>query len=176
MTVAKQIFSNLGASKSAVDVINTANGVPALPFTVGSTAQGDALSEWVYLVASSDFSTGTAVVDGTAVAFDKDFSASRAVGTTPKVGQFVAIIRAANTIAQGNGFWAQICGVASVLVAASAAANTQLSTTTTAGVLASATGAGTTLKLSGITLATANGGSQAAAEAILNYPTVAVAN
>jgi hypothetical protein len=32
------------------------------------------------------------------------------------------------------------------------------------------------MKLSGIVLATANGGSQAAVEAILNYPSVSVAN
>lgn len=176
MTVATFINSELGGTAKKVDAISVANGIFNLPFLPGSTASGDRLSDWVYVVAAAGFGAGTAVVDGTAVWLDKDFVATLAAGTTPKVGQFVGIIRFADTIATGNGFWVQICGQANVLVAASAAANTFLSTTTTAGVLGSAAGAGTTMKLSGITLVAANGGSQAAVEAILNYPSVNAAN
>jgi hypothetical protein len=119
----------------------------ALPFTAGSRPPGIAFSDWVYVVAGAGFGAGTAVVDGTVVWLDKDFVATLASGTTPKVGKLLGVIRFADTIATGNGFWVQVCGQANILVVASAAANTFLSTTTTAGVLASATGAGTTMKL-----------------------------
>jgi hypothetical protein len=132
MTVAKQIFSELGASLKAVDVINTANGVPALPFTVGSTASGDALSDWVY-VGRLRLLDRHRRRGRNGVAFDKDFAALPPVGTTPKVGQFIGVIRAANTIARATASGCRSAGQANVLVAASAAANTFLSTTTTAG-------------------------------------------
>lgn len=176
MTVAAYINEQLGGAAKKVDAINVANGIFNLPFTPGSRSTGDRGSDWLYVSAAAGFGAGTAVVDGTAVFIDKDHIATLASGTTPKVGQLVGVIRFADTIASGNGFFVQVAGQANALVAASAAANTFLSTTTTAGVLASAAGAGTTMKLTGITLVAANGGSQAAVEATLNYPMVSAAN
>lgn len=176
MTVATFINGELGAALSRVDAINVSNGYPQLPFAAGSTASGNCFSDFVYVVAGSGFGAGTAVVDGSAVVFDGTFAATLAAGTTPKVGQFIGVIRAPNTIAQGNGFWVQVCGQANIQVAASAAANTFLSTTTTAGVLGSAGGAGTTMKMTGIVINTANGGTAGPVEGTLNYPQVNAAN
>ncbi len=84
-----------------------------------------------------------------------------------RVGVYVGDTAAVST----DYGWVQIYGTCNVQVLASCAANARITTTTTAGSLDDAAGAGTK-DLLGIVLTTARAASDGLAPALLSYPTV----
>lgn len=177
MTAAAYINDVLGGALKSIDVITSAQKV--LPFKLGTTAQGDQFSDFVYVAAAAAFGAGITVVDGQVVTFDNTFTATLLQNTSAsgKIGQFVGVIRAAGSIAQGNGFWVQVCGQANVFGVASAGTGyTKLNTSTTAGALTSTVAAGTNFAITGVTFNATVGGANASVEATLNYPQISAAN
>lgn len=179
MTVASFINGDIGYRLNQVDTGSNTGVSTALPITPGFACDGDRFSEFVYVQAGASFGTnGTAVIDGTVVTLDKNFTADLLTNASAsgKIGQFCGAIRAANVIATGNGFWVQICGQANVAVAASTTGFTALNSSATAGTLTSTVSAGTNFQLGGIVTNATQGGAAGVQEATLNYPTIQKAN
>lgn len=138
------------------------------PFELLARACDEQSNEYIYVQAD-----GAITGAGYAVIIDEAGQAAMLTNTTGLFGQRVGIPLAA--FADNEYGWVQIFGTANIRVAASAAANVQLATTTTAGTIDDAVGAGTK-NLSGIALTTANGGTAGNAQGVLNYPTVGATN
>lgn len=138
-------------------------------FGLGQQAEGAENSRWVYCQADGDGVTG----EGYVVLLDEDFAADM-IDTSNSDGAFGQRVAVAATAVGANEyFWAQIRGKADIRVAASAAANTTLNTTGTAGEIDDDATNGAE-EIDGLILTTANGGAAGTAEGILNDPTVGV--
>lgn len=122
--------------------------------------------EWIYVQADAGGVTGTGYV----VLVDEAYAADM-IDTTNSATGFGQIIGVSPIAVAASGyFWAQIGGVASVRVAASAAANVRLNTTATAGQIDDDGTAGSEV-VENIALTTANGGAAGtAAGVITNVP------
>lgn len=155
-----------------VDIYEPAGVIADLPtddarFKLGQRAKGENNSEWLYCQADGDGVTG----EGYAVLLDEAFAADM-IDTSNSDGAFGQRVGVAKVAVSANQyFWAQVHGVANIRVAASAAANATLNTTATAGELDDDGSVGAEA-IDGLILTTANGGSAATAEGILNDPTV----
>lgn len=123
--------------------------------------------EYIYVKADS----GGVTAAGYAVLIDETFAADMIETTNSATGygQLVGIAPAAVTA--NYYFWAQVFGVASIRVAASAAANVALNTTATAGQIDDDATTGAEI-IEGIALTTANGVSAGTAAGLLLYPRV----
>ncbi len=139
-------------------------------FKVGTQVTATDGSVWVYCVYGTGGSTGLGYV----CVIDEDFAAvmmSNSVGATgDKIGVSPAV-----AIATDYG-WVQVYGTCDdIRVAASAAANVALASTTTAGEIDDAV-ANPTKNLTGIWLTTARAASAGNAPGFLNWPTVGSTN
>lgn len=137
-------------------------------FAVG-TRHCDATTgkEYLYVQADSGAVTGAGYV----VLVDESYSADM-IDTTNSAsgfGQFVGV--GVSAIPANQYGWVQVGGVADVRVAASAAANVALNTTSTAGQIDDNAASGAEV-VDGIVLTTANGGSAGVASGVLSNPTV----
>ena len=136
-------------------------------FRLGQCAEGSDNSEWVYVQADAGGITDAGYV----VLFDENYAADM-VDTTNSAtafGQKVGV--AAIAFAASEYGWVQVKGKASIRVGANAAANAALNTTATAGELDDDGTVGAEV-VDGVILTTANGGSAANAEGLLNWPTI----
>ena len=144
---------------------------PGAPFAVGTAVKGSLGSEYVFC----SNTTTAALVAGDVVQITNAFAASQITTATAKFGSQVGVVPVAVTQSTSTTtyyFWAQVRGVGSVNVIASAAANAKLSTTATVGRLSDATTTGQ-VKITGITLQTANTGvAGATANATIANPIV----
>lgn len=123
--------------------------------------------EYVYVQADAGGVTGAGYV----VLINESWAADM-IDTTNSAtarGQLVGVAPAAVTA--NYYFWAQVWGVASIRVAASAAANVALNTTGTAGQIDDDATAGAEV-IENIVLTTANGGAAGTAAGLLFHPTV----
>lgn len=148
--------------------LNISTATPEYPggqFTLGMMADGVDGSRYMYVRANA-----AAIALGSACFVDINNNAvailtSNAVAAA---GQRVGVA-SQTAFAQLDDGWLQIDGICPALnVAASTTANTQLYSSTVAGVLTS-TASGNSL-VNGVVLTTANGGTQAAQPAMLNGP------
>ena len=132
-------------------------------FELGTRTVANDGSEWMYVQADSAGVTGAGYV----VLIDEDYAADMIETTNSATGfgQFVGVAAVAFTASYYG--WVQISGVASIRVAASAAANVALNTTATAGVLDDDATVGAEV-VNGAVLTTADGGSGSAAAGVLN--------
>ena len=134
---------------------------------LGFRVVGNDGSDWIYVQADAAGITGA----GYCVLVDEAFAADM-IDTTNSAAGFGQFVGVAPAVFAANEFgYVQISGVAIVRVAASAAANTALNTTATAGQLDDDAGTGAEV-VTGVTLTTANGGSAATAAAVLNNASV----
>ena len=131
------------------------------PHELGTRMKGDNGSEWVYVQASG------------VVVIDEAWQAAMATNTTAVYGQQIGV--AGTDFADDAYGWVQVFGTCDIRVSASAAANVQLASTTTAGQLDDAVGAGTK-NIDGIALTTARAASAGNAEGVITYPTVGATN
>lgn len=135
--------------------------------TLGTRVTGNDNSVFVYCQAF-----GAVTGAGYVVLINEDFSQADLIETTNSAtafGQNVGVAKA--TLANDEYGWFQISGTTSFRGLASAAANTALNTTATAGALDDDATAGSEV-INGIAFTTAVGGSAGNAEGILNFPTV----
>ena len=121
--------------------------------------------EYVYVQAD-----GALTGAGYVVTISEAYQAKMASTSNDDLGDLVGVATAA--FADDDYGFVQVKGPASIRVAASAAANTQLNTTSTAGQIDDAV-AGS--NVNGIVLTTANGGAAGTAAGVLNYPTIGAA-
>lgn len=105
-------------------------------FSLGTCVYGDA-DAYQYVKAAEAISTAGTEASRFCVAIDENFSASLVTTANAKAHRRVGFAPAA-AIASGKFFWARIGGTPRVRVAASAAADLSLRTTTTAGRLGTA--------------------------------------
>ncbi len=154
---------------------------PAPPFLAGELAWGTDGSEWVYGTASISIASGSAVVfaptpGSWSVALLSSSGARSELGdlvgvvggTTGSIG-----VSAPSGTQTASFFWVQRAGNAQrLLAAASTNANTALHSSSVPGALTSASGAGTSVAVSGIVWSVTASVSGTAYNAVLNYPTV----
>jgi len=132
-------------------------------FALGTIMFGSSGTAFVYVL----YGAGGATAANYGLFIDEAYTAVMAANAVGALGDRFGV--AQNAAAQGNYGWAQIFGPTSLRVSASAAANVQLATTTTAGELDDAVGTGTK-NIVGVVLTTANGGAAGSAPALLNWP------
>lgn len=151
----KQILNLLG--------VETETPTATKNYTLGTRACGHDGTEFVYVQDSGSGVTGAGYV----VAVPETYLTTMLSTSNDAEGDPVGVAPVAVTASYY--YWAQIKGVASVRVAANAAANARLNTTATAGQLDDdgTTGA---FPITGLYLTTANGGSAGTAAGVLNYP------
>lgn len=155
-------MANSSYSTNLLSADFTANDAIA-KFAVGTRADGNGGSEWIYCVAS-----GAIASQGQVVTLTPTTWAAALLGTANDArGNLVGVANGAITDAQYG--WVQVRGPCVVQVAASCAANVLLNTTATAGQIDddATTGAYT---ITGIFLTTARGGTAGTAAGILNFP------
>lgn len=140
--------------------------VPGLPFQVGTRVNAGNGGVWMFVLAGGSITANDVCV----IATTSTFSTVQLANATGKgfLGKLVG--RAGATATSGQGFWLQVAGFASAVNAATgAAANTVLSSTTTAGRIGNAS-AGNSAKVTGLVLnATAASNT---ASATLNFPAI----
>lgn len=143
--------------------VQTENPTSDAKFTLGQRACGHDGTEYIYVRDSGSGVTGAGYV----VVITEAYAATMISTSNDAEGDLVGVAPVAVTASYY--FWAQVKGVTSIRVAASAAANVRLNTTATAGQLDDdgTTGA---FPVTGLYLTTANGGSAGTAAGILNYP------
>ncbi len=131
---------------------------------LGQTVKGEGGAEFIYVQFAG------ATIAGDLVHLSANHVATRLATASSPLGARVGAARVTSAAANEYG-WVQIAGQAPVNVAASAAANTRLNTTATAG---RADDDGTTgaKVINDMILPAANGGSAAVVEATLSFPTV----
>lgn len=142
-------------------------------FRLGTVMKGAGDAEWMYVRANGAITgAGFVVVIDPANATDP-YDAAMVTNTNGLRGLPVGVAPVAFA---DNAFgWVQIRGTAQIRVAASCAANVEITTTTTAGELDDAAGVGTK-ELLGIVLTTARAASAGNAPGYLSNPTVFVTN
>lgn len=144
---------------------------PHRSYGIGDCYKHDDGTFWVYCQANGALSG-----DGYAVAIDEDYNATELTNATSAFGDRIGICHSqaadgsSAAVASGEQGWVQVYGASSVRVAANAAANAQLTSTTTTGELDDAAGVGTR-NIRGIVLGTAQGGAAGLnANGFLNWP------
>lgn len=148
-----------------VDVITTATDIIQLGHTLGTTIRHTDGIEYMLVSANG------AVVAGDVLLIDTAFDAIP-ITLTLSATKFGSPIGVSQIAAADNELlWVVRQGNATVRVLASAAANAALNTTATGGALDDDATVGTEI-IDGIVLFVANGGSTAATDAFINYPTV----
>lgn len=135
-------------------------------------SSGNGTREFFYV----SFPASTARAVGDVVIINNLGSAVAVTTTNSAPGQTAGrrvgvVVAAVSSVASVQYGWVQIYGTAGVSVLASAAANTQLNTTATAGALDDDATASSEV-VDGLTLITAAGGAPAVVTAYLNYPFV----
>lgn len=134
-------------------------------FSLGDTFMDNSGKAWVFCVAG-----GAITGAGFVVVIDEAFSAVHLSTANDARGDMVGISPVAVT--SGDYFWAQRFGVCdNIQVLASAAANTRLNTTATAGALDDDGTAGA-FAIEGMVLTTARAASQGNAPGVLNWPII----
>lgn len=139
---------------------------PGLPFQVGTRVNAGNAGEWIFVLAGGSITANDLAV----IATPSTFSTTALSNTTAKgfLGKMVG--KAGATVTSGQGFWLQVAGYAAAVNAAtSSAANTVLSSTSTAGRIGGAS-AGNSAKVTGLVLVATAASNTAAA--ILNFPAV----
>lgn len=139
---------------------------PGLPFQVGTRVNGGNAGQWIFVTAATSITANDIVVISTM----SSFATSALSNTTAKgfLGKLVG--KAGGTATSGQGFWVQVAGYAAAVNAAtSSAANTVLSSTSTAGRIGGAS-AGNSAKVTGLTLVATAASNTAAA--VLNFPAI----
>jgi hypothetical protein len=173
MTIPYATSGQLGANLSQIDVVASTlypGYVDNPPFALGQQITASDNSVWVYIKYGTGGSTGL----GYAIVFDEDFLGVMMSNSVGAIGDKIGIAPAAALI--NNYGWVQVYGTCDAIqVAASAAANVALASTTTAGVLDDAV-ANPTKNITGIVLTTARAASQGNAPGVLNYPVVGTTN
>ena len=144
---------------------------PHRSYGLGDCYKHDDGTFWVYCQANGALSG-----DGYAVAIDESYNATELTNTASAFGDRVGIVHSQNAdgtpaaVTSGQRGWVQVYGASSIQVAALAAANAQLTSTTTTGVLDDAAGVGTR-NIRGVVLGTAQGGSAGLnTSGFLNWP------
>ena len=135
-------------------------------FTLGDRHTGNDGSTFVFVQAN-----GAITADGYVVLIDETWQADM-IDTTNSAtgfGQQVGVARVA--FADNDYGWVQISGVAQIRVLANAAANVQLNSTATVGVLDDDATSGAE-EVGAIAATTAAGGAEATVEGYLSFPTV----
>jgi len=161
MTTARNVLSmELGIDVNRVD--------DSAEFPLGTTVCGDLGSEFVYVEADD------AIAAGYVCQIANDWGAEEITNTNGAYGRHVGVAPVA--IASGKYGWLQRAGKCDAIqAAANCAANAPVTTTTTAGELDDAAGAGTK-NISGIALEAAVGGAAATAVGVLDRPVVTSTN
>lgn len=157
----------IGANFLTPETLGTAVNVYP-DWELGTRVKGANGSEWVYVQAS-----GAITGAGYVVVIDEAWQAAMATNAAAVYGQQIGVAGAA--FADDDYGWVQVFGTCDIRVAASCAANAVITSTTTAGELDDAAGAGTKT-INGAVLTTANGGAAGNAEGVLTYPTVGATN
>ncbi len=147
----------------ADDVVTTGRmlGTSQPQFTPGQVAQGTNDSEWLYCLIGSGGVTASSYVCAISEAFEAVMLSNLTGGRGDKIGV------ASCAATAGQYAWMQVLGATLVQVAASAAANVNLYTTATVGVLDDDSTAGFP---TGVVITTANGLAQSSARGVLNWP------
>jgi hypothetical protein len=156
MAVATTINDVLGANPLQIDTTRQ--------HRLGQIGRGVNGAEWEYVQFNS-----SSIIAGHILAIDKDHVATTITTAASPRGQRCGVVM--GTATTGNFGWVQRRGQASIRVLASAAANTRLNTTTTAGILDDDGTAGSK-QIEGIHIQFANGGATANVEGTLNDPIV----
>lgn len=139
---------------------------PGLPFQVGTRVNAGNAGQWIFVLAGGSITANDICV----VATMSTFSTVQLQNSTAKgfLGKIVG--KAGATVTSGQGFWLQVAGYAAAVNAAtSSAANTVLSSTSTAGRIGGSS-AGNSAKVTGLTLVATAASNTAAA--VLNFPAI----
>lgn len=139
-------------------------------FKLGTVMKGTGDNEWMYVRAA-----GAITGAGYVVVIDPAASFDAAMVTTTNGLRGLPVGVAGVAFADNEYGWVQIKGACVVRVAASCAANVEITTTATAGELDDAAGVGTK-EILGATLTTARGGTAGTAAGYLSYPMVYATN
>ena len=137
---------------------------PGSPLQVGTRVNAGNGGEWMFVVAGGSITANDIIVVSTM----STFTVQSLTNTLGKgfLGKIVG--KAGATATSGQYLWMQVAGYAAAVNAAtSSAANTVLSSTTTAGRLGAAS-AGNSVKVTGLTLVATAASNTAAA--VLNFP------
>lgn len=139
---------------------------PGFPFQVGTRVNAGNAGQWIFVLAGGSITANDVCV----IATMSTFSTVALTNATGKgfLGKIVG--KAGATVTSGQGFWLQVAGYAAAVNAAtSSAANTVLSSSTTAGRIAAAS-AGNSVKVQHLTLVATAASNTAAA--VLNFPMI----
>jgi len=139
---------------------------PGLPFQVGTRVNAGNGGQWIFVLAGGSITANDICV----IATMSTFSTVQLQNSTGKgfLGKIVG--KAGATATSGQGLWLQVAGYAAAVNAAtSSAANTVLSSTSTAGRIGAAS-AGNSAKVTGLTLVATAASNTAAA--VLNFPAI----
>lgn len=137
---------------------------PGAPLQVGTRVNAGNAGQWIFAIAGGSITANDIVVFSTMSSFTVQ-SLTNALGKG-FLGKLVG--KAGATATSGQYLWVQVAGYASAVNAAtSSAANTVLSSTTTAGRIGGAS-AGNSVKVTGLTLVATAASNTAAA--VLNFP------
>ncbi len=141
-------------------------------FAVGTLSEGLDGSKWIYVKVG----TGGITTGGFVAVYDEDFLAVMMSNSVGAIGDKIGVFGGSTSAIALDYCWLQVYGTCDqIQVAASAAANVALASTTTDGVLDDSV-ANPTKNISGMWLTTARAASQGVAPGVLNWPTVGATN
>lgn len=150
----------------AYTVSTTTPEFPGAPLQVGTRVNAGNGGQWIFAIAGGSITANDIVVFSTMSSFTVQ-SLTNALGKG-FLGKLVG--KAGATATSGQYLWVQVAGYAAAVNAAtSSAANTVLSSSTTAGRIAAAS-AGNSVKVTGLTLVATAASNTAAA--VLNFPAI----
>lgn len=150
----------------AYTVSTTTPEFPGAPLQVGTRVNAGNGGQWIFAIAGGSITANDIVVFSTM----SSFTVQSLTNTLGKgfLGKLVG--KAGATATSGQYLWVQVAGYAAAVNAAtSSAANTVLSSSTTAGRIAAAS-AGNSVKVTGLTLVATAASNTAAA--VLNFPAI----
>ncbi len=157
--------------ESQTGALSGAGPRPHRSYGLGDCYKHDDGTFWVYCQANGALSG-----DGYVVSVDESYNATELTTAASAFGDRIGIChsQAADgsslAVTTGQRGWVQVYGASSVRVAASAAANAQLTSTTTTGELDDAAGTGTR-NIRGLVINTTQGGSAGLnTTGLLNWP------
>jgi len=151
---------------TAYTVSSTVPEYPGAPLQVGTRVNAGNGGQWIFALAGGSITANDIVVFTTM----STFTVQSATNTLSKgfLGKLAG--KAGATATSGQYLWVQVAGYAAAVNAAtSSAANTVLSSTTTAGRIGAAS-AGNSAKITGLTLVATAASNTAAA--VLNFPAI----
>jgi len=156
-----------GADFTGVYTVSTSTPeYPGAPMQVGTRVNAGNGGQWIFAIAGGSITANDIVVFSTM----SSFTVQSVTNTLAKgfLGKLVG--KAGGTATSGQYLWVQVAGYAAAVNAAtSSAANTVLSSTTTAGRIGGAS-AGNSAKITGLTLVATAASNTAAA--VLNFPAI----